>query len=217
MPDAPAVARREPPPLPQRVAAALRLTAGQGADLQRYGSLLTAANARMNLVGAATLDHFWDRHVLDCGQLIGAAPDARRWADLGSGAGLPGIVLAILLKGARGACVHLIESREKRSRFLSGAIAELALPAEVHHARAESLGLAVDVVTARACAPLGRLLDMAEGFLRRGARGLFLKGATWESEVAAARRDWRFDFDCAPSQTDPRGRILSITGAERAR
>jgi 16S rRNA (guanine527-N7)-methyltransferase len=216
MPDVSAVAPREIPPLPERVAAALRLTASQAAGLQVYGQLLASANAQMNLVGPATLDDFWDRHVLDCGQLVGLVPEASHWADLGSGAGLPGIVVAILLKGRRGARVDLIESRAGRSRFLSQAVAALALPAQVHNVRAESLSLAVDVVTARACAPLVRLLGIAEGFLLRGARALFLKGTNWETEVGIARRRWRFGCAILPSLTDPRGRILSVSGIERA-
>src|SRR5690606_23717223 len=98
---------------------------------------LTAANRVMNLVGPATLDIFWSRHAWDSAQLLDLAPEARTWADLGAGAGLPGVVLAILLKGRPGAHVHLIDSMTKRCRFLSEVVGALDLPATVHNARAE--------------------------------------------------------------------------------
>jgi 16S rRNA (guanine527-N7)-methyltransferase len=208
---------REFPPAPAAIVAALALSDEEASDLRRYGQLLSAANASMNLVGAATLDDFWRRHVLDCGQLLKLAPRARAWADLGSGAGLPGAVLAILLKRRPGANVLLVESVAKRCRFLFQVIAELDLPAKVASARAESLDTTVDVVTARACAPLSRLLTYAEGFLRHGARGLFLKGEGAAAEIAIARKSWRFACETFGSLSDPRGQILSITGLSRVR
>ena len=210
-------APREFPSAPSDVVHALSLWPAAARDLRRYGELLTAANGSMNLVGATTLDDFWRRHVLDCGQLAELAPEARVWVDLGSGAGLPGVVLAILLKGLSGARVHLVESSVKRSRFLTDVVAELELPARVETARAENLAIPADVVTARACAPLVRLLGFAEGFLRQGARGLFLKGEGAVGEVAAARKSWRFACETHPSLSDRRGQILSITGLTRAR
>ena len=132
------------------------LTDEKIADLERFRALLTAGNARMNLVGPSTLETFWARHVIDSAQLLWVAPEARVWADLGSGAGLPGLVLAILLRGVEGAHVHLVESMAKRCRFLEEVTGALDLPAQVHNARAEDLKLAVQVVTARACAPPSR-------------------------------------------------------------
>ena len=136
---------------------------------------------------------------------------------MGAGAGLPGIVLAILLKGREGAHAHLVESMTKRCGFLSRVVEALSLPATVHNVRAESLRLKVDVVTARACAPLTRLLDFAEPYFARGARGLFLKGEGVESELEPARTSWRFAADTRPSLSDPRGKLLSITDASRIR
>jgi 16S rRNA (guanine527-N7)-methyltransferase len=104
------------------------------------------------------------------------APDARTWADLGAGAGLPGVVLAILLKDTPGAKIHLVESMAKRCKFLRAVVDDLGLPVEIHNARAEELDLKVDVVTARACAPMVRLLGYAQPYLKRGATGWFLKG-----------------------------------------
>jgi 16S rRNA (guanine527-N7)-methyltransferase len=191
-----------------------RLDAARLADVERFRAMLTEANGRMNLVGANTLGDFHRRHFLDSAQLVGLAPGARVWADLGSGAGLPGLVLAILLKGQAGTRVHLVESMAKRCRFLAEVAAELALPVEIHNARAEALDLCVEVVTARACAPLGRLLGFAKPYLDRGAKGLFLKGATVESEIGAARKSWRFAARIHPSLSDERGRIVEVSELE---
>jgi len=185
------------------------------ADAERFSGMLAEANSRVNLVGASTLADYWRRHFLDSAQLLTLAPSARVWADLGSGAGFPGVILAILLKDVAGARVYLVESMAKRCRFLDEAVRALALPASVHNARAESLALDVDVVTARACAPLTRLLGFARPSLKRGARGLFLKGAEVDSELAEARKSWRFVLATHPSLSDPRGRILEITELAR--
>lgn len=179
-------------------------------DIERFRLRLVEANRVTNLVGESTLGDFWRRHFVDSAQLLWLAPSTGVWADLGSGAGLPGLVLAILLKDRPGACVHLIESMAKRCRFLAEVAAGLDLPAVVHNARAESLELKVEMVTARACAPLDRLLTFARPYFARGARGLFLKGAEVEGEIAEARRNWRFKARTTPSLSDPRGRLLSI-------
>ncbi len=208
------------PPEPRLNAAGFQKITGASdaavADLQRYRERLEAGAAVMNLVGPATLPDFWRRHALDSAQLELMAPEARVWADLGSGAGLPGVVLAILLKGQAGARVHLVDSLKKRTRFLQGVVQALELPAEVHDARAESLAFRVDVVTARALAPLPRLLGWAEPWLRQGATGLFLKGESVEDELDEARQAWRFDADLLPSLSDPRGRILKVRSLKRA-
>ena len=179
-------------------------------DVERFRSMLAETNRVTNLVGESTLGDFWRRHFVDSAQLLWLEPSAGVWADLGSGAGLPGLILAILLKNRPGARVHLIESMAKRCRFLAEMVEALDLPAVVHHARAESLELKVEMVTARACAPLDRLLTYARPYLARGARGLFLKGAEVEAEIAEARRFWRFKAGLTPSLSDPRGRLLSI-------
>lgn len=185
-------------------------------EVEAYRRLLARAGTTMNLVGRSTLADFWERHFIDSAQLAWFAPEARIWADLGSGAGLPGIVLAILMEGRPGGHVHLVESVAKRARFLSDVTAALDLPVTVHHARAESLKLAVDVVTARACAPLVRLLGFAEPYMARGARGLFLKGAAAQGEITAARGAWRFRAETRQSLSDTRGQVLSVTELTRA-
>jgi 16S rRNA (guanine527-N7)-methyltransferase len=197
-------------PLPAGFLEAIGATPAREADIDAFRRRLEVANSTMNLVGASTLGEFWRRHFVDSAQLLWFAPGARVWADLGSGAGLPGLVLAILLKGRSGARVHLVESMAKRCRFLTEVAEALQLPAVVHHARAESLSLKVERVTARACAPLERLLAYAEPFCARGAEGLFLKGAEVDREIAQARRAWRFTASTQVSISDPRGRVLSI-------
>jgi 16S rRNA (guanine527-N7)-methyltransferase len=191
-------------------------TAAQVADLEALRALLADWNERMNLVSAASLADFWPRHAHDSAQLLQIAPGARIWVDIGAGAGFPGLVLAILLKGAPGAKVHLVESQTKKCRFLAEAVQVLALPAEVHNARAEELKLKADIVTARAVARLVRLLDFAKPYLARGATGLFMKGRGVEVELAEARQRWRFACDAIPSRSDPDGRILEVEGLARA-
>lgn len=189
----------------------------QLADLSRFQALLAEWNAVMNLVGPLTIDTYWNRHALDSSQLLGLAPGARTWADLGAGAGLPGVVLAILLKGQDGAKVHLVESMAKRCRFLTVAAEALDLPVEIHNARAEDLKLKVDVVTARACAPMTKLLTFAEPYLHRGATGLFLKGQDVAAELTEARKAWSFASELLPSQSDPRGRVVQVKRLSRVR
>lgn len=190
---------------------------GRLAEVERFRVMLVDANQRMNLVGASTLEDFWMRHFLDSAQLLPLAPDARVWADIGPGAGFPGVVLAILLNGAPGVRVHLVESVAKRCRFLAEVVGGLDLPAVVHQARAEDLPLTVDVVAARACAPLTRLLAFAAPSLRGRTKGLFLKGAEVDSELAEARKSWRFAVATHQSLSNPRGRVLELTELARAR
>lgn len=198
-------------------AAASGATPEQVRDLARFLEMLDAGNAVMNLVGPKTLPDFWNRHAWDSAQLLRLAPDARTWADLGAGAGFPGLVLAILFKGRPGFHVHLVESMAKRCRFLQQVVDELALPATVHNDRAENLKLAVDVVTARACAPLSRLLGYARPYLQAGAEGLFLKGQDVASELDEATRSWKFEAEVIPSASDERGRIVRVRRLGRAR
>lgn len=198
-------------------AAASGATPAQMADLSRFLEMLAAGNAVMNLVGPATIPDFWNRHAWDSAQLLKLAPEAGRWADLGAGAGFPGLVLAILGKGRAGFHVHLVESMAKRCRFLAEVVRELDLPATVHNARAENLALPVDIVTARACAPLHRLLGYARPYLHAGATGLFLKGQDVASELDEATRYWDFSADVVPSMSDGRGRIVRIGRLGRAR
>jgi 16S rRNA (guanine527-N7)-methyltransferase len=188
------------------------------AELDRFLEMLTETNAVMNLVGPDTLPDFWSRHAWDSAQLLETVPEARTWADLGAGAGFPGLILAILLKDSPDAHIWLIDSLGKRCRFLSAVVETLELPATVIHGRAEDQkDIAVDVVTARAVAPMERLLGYAQPYMERGAQAVFLKGERAEEELREARKSWQFSSDLRPSQSDPRGRIVHIGSVRRVR
>lgn len=186
------------------------------ADLEAFRSMVDDTNAVMNLVGPDTLPDFWRRHALDSAQLLKLEPEAATWADLGAGAGFPGVVLAILLKDDPKAHVWLIDSLGKRCRFLSDVVRALDLPATVINGRAEDQQLTVDVVTARAVAPMEKLLAYAHPYLRRGAQGLFLKGQKAADELIEARKSWQVEAELAPSLSDDRGRIVRIRSLRRA-
>ncbi len=170
-----------------------------------------------NLVGPGTLDHVWDRHIVDSLQLLDLAPAARIWLDLGSGAGFPGLVLAIA--GAeRGLQVHLVESNSRKCAFLRHIARLTGVQATVHEARLETVipdfvGRA-DVVSARALASLAMLLDWTAPLLKAGTIGLFPKGRDVEIELTEARKKWTFEADILPSRTDSEARILRITSIE---
>ena len=190
-------------------------TPAQMADLETLIERLTAANAVMNLIGPDTLPDVWNRHIFDSAQLLDLAPDAATWADLGAGAGFPGLVLAILLKDRADGHVWLVDSLGKRCRFLQEIVEALSLRATVVNGRAEEQRIKVDVVTARALAPMDRLLGYAQPYLQRGAQGLFLKGEKAEAELIEARKVWQFDSDLSVSRSDPRGRIVSVRSLRR--
>ena len=192
-------------------------SAEQIADLEAFRLRLVEANAVMNLVGPDSLPDFWNRHVWDSAQLLDLAPEAKTWADLGAGAGFPGLVLSIMLKGREGAHVWLIDSLAKRCRFLREVVDALSLPATVIVGRAEAQSVTCDIVTARAVAPMEKLLGYAQPYFQRGAQGLFLKGERAESELIEARKSWHFEAELAPSQSDVRGRIVTIRSLRRAR
>ena len=190
-------------------------TPAQMADLGTLIERLTAANAVMNLVGPDSLQDVWNRHIFDSAQLIDLAPGAATWADLGAGAGFPGLVLAILLKDRADSHVWLIDSLGKRCRFLQEVVEALSLRATVVNGRAEEQQIKVDVVTARALAPMDRLLGYAQPYIQRGAQGLFLKGEKAEAELIEARKVWQFDSALSVSRSDPRGRIVSVRSLRR--
>jgi len=183
------------------------------ARLEDYADLLVTWNARVNLIGRGTVEDLWRRHMLDSAQLHPLLPaDAATLVDLGSGAGFPGLVLAIL----GGPHVHLVESDQRKCVFLREAIRVTKAPATVHATRIETAPpLVADVVTARALAPLDTLLDLAAPFLRPHALALFLKGRGAEGELTLARRAWNMSADLLPSRSDPTGTILRLDHLER--
>ena len=170
-----------------------------------------------NLVAPSTLAEIWTRHVADSAQLFTIAPDARAWVDLGSGGGFPGLVIACVIADHPGAKIHLVESNQKKSAFLREAARTLSVPAIVHARRIEDFASrpmpSVEVVTARALAPLDRLLGYAAPLLKTGAIGLFPKGRDAEAELTAASKSWTMDAQLVPSVTDPQARIVVVRRA----
>jgi 16S rRNA (guanine527-N7)-methyltransferase len=176
--------------------------------LEAYAELLKRWSGRINLVSRNTLGDLWRRHFLDSAQLLPFIPaKARSLVDLGSGAGFPGLVLAIL--GVPG--VELIESDARKGVFLREAARIANAPVKIVDSRIEAAKpRCVDVVTARACAPLDKLLPLAQRFIGPKTVCLFLKGEHAEEELTAARRGWRMTTAQHPSRADPRGVILKL-------
>jgi 16S rRNA (guanine527-N7)-methyltransferase len=185
------------------------------ARLETFAELLLLWNRKLNLVGRGTVDDLWRRHILDSAQLHPLLPPtARNLVDLGSGAGFPGLILAIL----GGPTVHLTESDQRKCAFLREAVRVTGCAATVHAVRIEAApAIAGDIVTARALAPLGKLLDLAEPFLAPTTRCLFLKGRLAAEELTAARKEWKMDADLLPSRSDPTGIILRLENIRRDR
>ncbi len=184
--------------------------------LQIYRRLLIQWQDAVNLVAPATLDAIWLRHFADSAQLLLHAPkNAKTWIDLGSGAGFPGLVIAIMIANQSGSCVHLVESNGRKCSFLSEVAQHTGAAITVHNARIADFAssgevTAAEVVTARALAPLGRLFELSQPFLRAGASALFLKGREAEKEIAAARKAWTFEVQMYPSISEVDGRVLKI-------
>lgn len=185
--------------------------------LASYSELLTKWNARINLVAPSTLPDIWTRHILDSLQLLTLAPPGSvRWLDLGSGGGLPGLVIAMCRRDDP-AAFTLIESDRRKSAFLRTAIRELRLNAIVIAKRIEHVpAVKADVVSARALAPLSRLLEFQERHGALGCCGLYPKGATAEAEIADALEHWRFSCEKAHSATSAGSFVLKIGDLERA-
>jgi 16S rRNA (guanine527-N7)-methyltransferase len=182
---------------------------------------LEETNAHTNLVGRSTLTDFWRRHALDSWQLLDLAPDASRWADLGAGAGFPGLALAfgLMERGVSGAEVLCVESIAKKAAFIRSVARETGAPVTVLADRVEHLDPVppVDVVTARAMAPLPKLLGYVQPFVEKGAIALLPKGARHGEELTAARKSWTFDLEVIPSATAPEAAILKIRTLTRDR
>ena len=168
---------------------------------------------RQNLVSAATLDDFWARHVLDSAQLLRFVKRAGEWADVGSGAGLPGVVIACLTDDP----VCLIEPRRLRADFLERVIERLGLNARVHQGKAESLRARFDFISARAVAPLDRLLELSHHLSTGKSLFLFPKGKSAKSELAAARRAWQASFTMEPSLVSTDSAIILARDVRRKR
>jgi len=185
--------------------------------LESFVQLVIARQKTLNLVAASTIPQIWTRHIADSLQLLSLAPEARTWIDLGAGAGFPGLVIACALADVPGARVELVESIQKKANFLRNVADALSLPAIVHALRIEDFTARnagrFDVVTARALAPLDKLLGYANPLLKRGAVGLFPKGQDVVSELTQASKSWKLDTELIPSKTDPHGRVVVVRQA----
>ena len=183
--------------------------------LVRYGDLLTRWQKSTNLVASSTLQRLWSRHFADSAQLCGLAPEARLWLDLGSGAGFPGLIVAILQAGKPDFRMHLVESNRKKCAFLAEVARETKAPVDIHAMRIEELAecaqsLKPDVVSARALAPAPRLFELASPFFGPKTRGLFLKGREAKAELEAARAAWDFTARLHPSLTSSSSHIIQV-------
>jgi 16S rRNA (guanine527-N7)-methyltransferase len=184
--------------------------------LDRFVAVLLEWQQRMNLIASSTEPKLWTRHIADSLQLLALAPQARIWVDLGTGAGFPGVVLACALADSQGTRMHLVERSTKKAAFLREAVHATGAPAEVHAVRledfVENLAAPVDVVTARALAPLAGLLAGTYPLLKTGTLGLFPKGQDVDAELTEAAKCWSIQSSLAPSLTDPRAKIVCVTG-----
>jgi 16S rRNA (guanine527-N7)-methyltransferase len=201
------------------------------ARLDRFVEVLLGWQRHTNLIAASNEPVLWTRHIADSLQLIDLAKSQKTsaesqassqiWVDLGSGAGFPGLVIACALADQKGAEIHLVESIGKKASFLREAALAAGVPAQVHAMRvADFVKQApkhIDFVTARALAPLPKLLTEAYPLLKRGARGLFPKGQDVATELTEAAKCWNIEATLAESRTDPKARIVVLDRAEPRR
>ena len=201
---------------PEAFAAAFAVSRETLGRLELYESLLRRWQPAVNLVAPSTLPQVWHRHFADSAQLVALLPSAARsLADLGAGAGFPGMVLAIILTEMRPVRCCLIESDQRKAAFLRAVARQTGLAVDIVSTRIESeetqvrIGQ-VDVVTARALAPLSRLLALAAPLFGPETVGLFLKGRDAAREIDEARAGWRFDVELVASATEARGSVVVI-------
>ena len=189
------------------------------ARLDRYVALLQEWQRKTNLVAPSTLPNLWTRHIADSLQLLNLVPSAKVWIDFGSGGGFPGVALACALAETPGAMVHMVERIAKKAAFLREAIRITGAPGAVHLAdigdTVERFAGSVDCVTARAVAPLHRLIGFAEPLVKRGAKALFLKGQDVEAELTEATKYWNIEPKLHSSRTGGHGWIVELDFIER--
>lgn len=184
-------------------------------QLNHYVSLIKKWTKSINLIAPNSVPELWDRHIVDSAQIFNMSPTLwTNWVDLGSGGGLPGLVIAILDPKQRP--LTLIESDQRKCLFLSTVRRELDLNVNVIHTRIESASVnKVNILTARALAPLSELLAHADRFLEPEGTAIFPKGARYQEELDHAAEDWHFDVTAHQSLTNPDARILEISRIHR--
>jgi 16S rRNA (guanine527-N7)-methyltransferase len=185
--------------------------------LKAYEALIRKWTAKINLVSNASLPDLWERHILDSAQVFPSDYKSHHWADLGSGGGLPGIVIAILAKEHTSAAkTTLVESDQRKAVFLRTVIRELNLNAEVKTQRIEILpALDADVISARALADMNGLLGFCERHLSPTGYALFLKGESWQKEHEIAQTQWSYQLEATTSVTNPAAALLKIRDIKR--
>lgn len=183
-----------------------------------FEELFRKWSSAINLASPSTLADLWNRHILDSAQLFPLASEAKRWLDLGSGGGFPGIVTACFLTESPGASIDLVESAGKKAAFLRTAAGHLAVPARINSTRIEAMWDKIDVpdiVTARALASLSDLFKLAEPWLTSGSKALFQKGRDYQREIDESRVGWSFDLVQHESAIDNSSVILEISNLRR--
>lgn len=205
---------------PERFAERFNVSRETLERLRIYETLLKRWQKGTNLVAQATLDQIWHRHFADSAQLLAHAPDSATWLDLGSGAGFPGLVIAICAANREDGVVHVVESNARKCAFMQEVVRETGCSVEIHQARIESLWGSdrvgtPEVVTARALAPMADLLTLAAPFLGPGTTGLFLKGRQLQREQLDAAKNWSYDAHLYPSATDEQACIVQVSGLRR--
>ena len=182
--------------------------------LEKFVSLLREWQQVHNLISSDSLEYVWTRHIADSVQTFLALPDAQRWVDFGSGAGFPGIVVAIMLAKNSNSMVHLIESNKKKATFLQTISRNIEIPIQVHCMRIESFltqwNSQVDGVSARALTDLDNLCGFAQKLVNQGATAVFHKGQTVQKEIDNANKKWNIGLKVEKSRIDPNGCLLII-------
>jgi len=183
-----------------------------------FEELFRKWSTAINLASPSTLADLWNRHILDSAQVFPLAADSKRWLDLGSGGGFPGIVTACFLAERKDASIDLVESAGKKAAFLRTAAGHVSVPARVHASRIEAMWdqiEAPEVVTARALASLNLLFELTEPWLTNGSKALFQKGRDYQREIDESRVGWSFDLVQHESAIDNHSVILEISNLRR--
>lgn len=187
--------------------------------LEVFADLVRKWQKSINLISPATLPHLWTRHIADSLQLAFLVDSPAVWVDIGSGGGFPGLVVAAALQEKTDCHVHLVESDTRKGVFMREAARLMNVKASVHTERAEKFftqcDKTVDVVSARALAPLAKLLELAQPALEKQATGLFPKGKDAEQELTEAQKYWNMAFHLTPSMTDPEAHIVVVKDLKR--
>jgi len=182
--------------------------------LAAFVDLIARWRKTTNLISESTFAAVWTRHIADCAQLIALAPAAKRWIDMGSGAGFPGLVIAIQLTGVPDAVVHCIESDQRKCAFLREAVRATGAVATIRPERVEAIEPssleAVDAVTARAFAPLSPTLKLARPWMERGAVGVFPRGESAKEQLAALSQASAYEIEALQSVVDTKATILRV-------